>query len=133
MRRRQALLSLSAALPLAGCLGLGRTQPQPRLAWIWLQNDRQQVYEVGVVVEEDGTSVFSGTYQLGATMETATITVDHPVDGPGDYVVRARLDGQTREVRIAEVVDGDENCVGVRFSLLDDGSVGYWTKAMEQC
>ena len=133
MLRRQALLSIGTAVAATGCLGLGEDQPQPRLAWIWLQNDREEAYEVDVVVEEDGESVFSETYQLGATMDTANINVDDPVDGPGHYVVRATMDGETREVEIAQFVDGDENCIGVRFSLLDNGTVDYWTKSMQQC
>jgi hypothetical protein len=70
---------------------------------------------------------------LGATPDTANIKVDDPVDEPGHYVVRVTMDGETREVDIAEFVEGDENCVGVRFSLLDNGSVDYWTKSMQQC
>lgn len=27
---------------------------------------------------------------------------------------------------------GDQDCVGVRFSLLDDGRVDDWTKSMQQ-
>lgn len=133
MLRRQALFSIGTVVAGAGCLGLGENQPHPRLAWIWLQNDREKEYEVDVVVEEDGEVVFSETYQLGTTMDTANINVDNPVDGPGEYVVQGTMDGDTREVEIAEYVDGDENCVGVRFSLLNNGSVDYWTKSMQQC
>lgn len=37
------------------------------------------------------------------------------------------MDDETREVDVAEFVDGDENCVGVRFALLDNGSVDHST------
>lgn len=133
MLRRQALFAISTVVAGAGCLGLGENQPEPRLAWIWLQNDREEEYEVDVAVEEDGELVFSETYQMGSTMDTANINVDNPVDGPGDYVVQGTMDGETREVEIAEFVDDDENCVGVRFSLLNNGSVDYWTKSMQRC
>jgi hypothetical protein len=129
--RRRALLALGVSSLLAGCLG--RNRPRPRLAWIWLQNDRDDPYDVDVVVTADGESVFSNTYRLGATPETATVTEDRPVEEPGQYVVRATMDGETRAVSIADYVDGDANCVGVRFSLLNNGSVDYWTKAMQQC
>lgn len=122
------LLRYSAAVS-----GIGEGQSRPRLAWIWLQNDRDEAYDVDVVVEEDGESVFSKTYQLGTTPETANINEETPVDEPGQYVVRATMDGETRTVDIAEYVDGDENCIGVRFSLLNNGSVEYWTKSMQQC
>jgi hypothetical protein len=58
--------------------------------------------------------------------------VDDPVKEPGQYVVRAMMDGETREVDIADFVEGIENCIGVRFSLRNNGSVDYWTKAMQQ-
>lgn len=131
--KRRAFLSLSVTLMLGGCLGIRENQPQPRLAWIWLQNDREKEYEVDVVVEENGELVFSETYQLGATPDTANINVDDPVNEPGQYVVRATMDGETREVDIADFVDGDEICVGVCFSLLNNGSVNYWTKSMQEC
>lgn len=131
--KRRALLLLGVTSLFGGCLEIGENRPQPQLAWIWLQNDREEEYEVDVVVEEDGKSVFSETYQLGATSDTANINVEDPVDEPGHYVVRTMMDGETREVDIAEFVEGDENCVGVRFSLLDNGSVDYWTKSMQQC
>lgn len=131
--KRRALLYLGATSLFGGCLGFGESQPRPRLAWIWIQNDRDEAYDVDVVVEEDGESVFADTYHVGTTAETANINVDRPVDGPGRYVVRATMAGETREVDVAEYVDGDENCVGVRFTLLNGGSVDYWTKAMRRC
>ncbi|MDG5778916.1 hypothetical protein VB773_20025 [Haloarculaceae archaeon H-GB2-1] len=131
--KRRAILSLSTTVMFGGCLGTPESQPQPRLAWIWLQNDREKEYEVDVVVEVEGELVFSETYQLGPTPDSANISVDNPVDEPGHYVVRATMDGETREVNIADFVDGDEICVGVRFSLLNNGSVDYWTKSMQQC
>lgn len=43
------------------------------------------------------------------------------------------MDGETREVDTTNLVDGEEDCIGVRFSLLNNGSVEYWTKTMRQC
>ena len=78
--------------------------------------------------------VFSDAYQLPPTdSETTDIRETSPVDGPGQYVVRATMAGETLEVDTTELVDGDEDCIGVRFSLLNNGSVDYWTKSMEQC
>jgi hypothetical protein len=134
MKRRQALLSLGAAVASTGCLGVGFSQPKKsRLAWIWLLNDREEQHEVDVVVEDDGETVFSESYELGVEPDTANIREDAPVDGTGQYVVRATMDGETREVDTTDVVDGDENCIGVRFSLLNNGSVDYWTKSTQRC
>lgn len=134
MKRRRALLAFGTAVTSAGCLGLGSSQSNsPRLAWIWLRNDRDDSHEVDVVVEESGAVVFSESYELGTEPDTATVHVDNPVDGTGQYVVRATIDDETYEVETTEIVDGDENCIGVRFSLLNNGSVDYWTKSMQQC
>jgi hypothetical protein len=131
--KRRALLLLGATSLFGGCLGDGEKQARARLAWIWLQNDREEAYDVEVVVEANGRSVFSETYRLGTTPDTANITENRPVEEPGHYVVRATMDGETREVDITEYVDGEENCIGVRFSLRNNGSVDYWTKSMKQC
>lgn len=131
---RRALLSLcvTAICTWSGCLG-GGERPAPRIAWIWLVNDRERAQEIEVTIEDDGEVVFSETHQVGTEPDAANVRIDDPVDGPGQYVVRARLDGSVREVVAAEFVDGDENCIGVRFSLLDGGSVDYWTKSMREC
>ncbi|MFC6989352.1 hypothetical protein ACFQJD_12715 [Haloplanus sp. GCM10025708] len=84
-------------------------------------------------MEDDGEIVFSESYELGTEPDTANIHVDNPVDGTGRYVVRADMSGESRQVDTTDVVDGDENCVGVRFSLLNNGSVDYWAKPMQQC
>jgi hypothetical protein len=134
MKRRHALLSVCTAVASVGCLGSGSSQPrESRLAWIWLLNDRDESYEVNVVVEDDDETVFSESYELGTRPDTANVHVDNPVDGPGQYVVRVTMDGETREVDTTAVADGDENCIGVRFSLLNNGNVDYWTKSMQQC
>lgn len=134
MKRRQALLSVCTAVASVGCLGVGSQQSKgPRLAWIWLRNDREESDAVEVVVEDDDGTVFSESYELGTEPGTANIHEENPVDGPGQYVVRVTMDGETREVDTTAVADGDENCIGVRFSLLNNGSVDYWTKSMQQC
>jgi hypothetical protein len=129
--QRRALLSTCAVLAVGGCL-TARPQ-QSRLAFIWLVNDRDEPYDVDVVVEDDGETVFSKIYELGTEPDTANANDETPVAGPGQYVVRATMDGETRTVDTTEAVDGDEDCVGVRFSLLDNGSVDYWTKSMQEC
>ncbi|WP_430505018.1 hypothetical protein [Haloparvum sp. PAK95] len=131
--KRRALLSLGVTALAGGCLDGGRPRPRPRIAWIWLRNDRDEPNDVTVVVRESGDAVFAETYRLGTTPDTASVNVEEPVDEPGDYVVRATVDGETREVNVADHVDGDENCVGVRVTLLDNGGVDYWTKSMQQC
>ena len=134
MKRRQALLSICATVAGTGCLRTGSQQSkQARIAWIWLLNDRNESYEVDIVVEDDGATVFSGSYELGPDPNTANIHVDNPVDGLGQYIVRTTLDGKTIEVDTTDVIDEKENCVGIRFSLLNNGSADYWTKSTQQC
>lgn len=129
---RRTLLSLCATATCSGCLGVAQRRA-PRLAWIWLANDRDEAYEVEVTVEEDGETVLAETRQVGTEPDTANVRIDNPVDGPGQYVVRGRADGSVREIDSTDVVDGDENCVGIRFSLLDNGGMDYWAKSMRRC
>jgi hypothetical protein len=130
--KRRAVLSVFGSLVAGGCLGQNRP-PESRIAWIWLRNDRDQRYEVEVVVEDGSEMVFSETFELGTGPETANVNVENPIDGPGRYVVRATMDEETRAVDTTALVDGDEDCIGVRFSLLNNGSVDYWTKSMREC
>lgn len=132
--RRRTVLSAIAALAFGGCLGVTRDAPA-RLAWIWLVNDRDEAHAVDVVVKDAGDTVFSRTFHLRpASSPSSTVTTERPVDGFGDYIVRATTDdGATRAIDTRQYVDGTENCIGVRFSLLDNGSFDYWTKSMERC
>jgi len=130
---RRAFVS-SLPLVVAGGVGcLDRPELRARMAYVWLQNDRDESYDVDVVIEDAGETVFSRTYTLGTGPDTATVTEDRPVEGAGQYVVSATMDGETREVDTRMYVDGDEDCVGTRFSLLDNGSVDYWVKSVQEC
>jgi len=130
--QRRAFLATATVGVASGCLGERPTRSQ--LAWIWLQNDRDERHEVDVIVEDDGEVVFADEFALPTrSSETTDVRESSPVDGPGQYVVRATLDGEWREVDTTEYVDGDEDCIGVRFSLLNDGSATTWTKSMQEC
>ena len=71
---------------MSGCF---RTDKQQRLAWIWLQNQHGDRYEVDVIVEDDGDIVFSDAYVLPPAVdaETTDIRLTDPVEGPGHYTV----------------------------------------------
>ena len=114
-----------------GCLAYGGQQVQ--LGWINLQNHRKDAYDVEVTVEDEGEIVFSTVYHLGTDSETANIFEENPVKGDGMYIVRASLDGELREVDTTEFTEDDETCIGVRFELLDIGSIDYWVKSMQHC
>lgn len=86
-----------------------------------------------MTVGDGGETVFAETYELDPESDSANERVDDPVDGLGTYVVRATMDGETREVDTTGHVEERESCVGVRFSLLDDGSADYWVKSMQRC
>lgn len=131
-----AVGSLAGAVGLAGCVGLGEGPTTARLAWIWLVNDRDEAHDVDVRIEDAGATVFSETYRLGSDPNAEpppVCTVESPVEGTGEYVVTAAMAGETRTVDATDHVDGDEDCIGVRFSILNNGSVDYWVKSMQQC
>lgn len=131
--KRRSFVSAAAASLAAGAGCLGSDGDLARLAWLDLRNHRQREYEVEVVVEEDGDLVFSDTYRLGTEPDTANAVEENPVEGEGNYLVRATMDGEQREVDATTFVDGEEPCVGVTFELLDNGSVDYSTKSMREC
>jgi len=131
-----AVGSFFGTIGLAGCVGLGGGPTTARLAWVWLVNDRDEAYDVDVTIEDAGETVFAETYRLGTDPSSATPpvkTTERPVEGAGEYVVTGTMDGETRTVDATEYVDGDEDCIGVRFTLLNNGSVDYWVKSMQEC
>jgi hypothetical protein len=126
-------------LPLAGCPTLG-TRPGPppaRLDGIWLVNDRREPQSVRVTVAESGETVFETTRRLGTsddpTPNDGDVVVDPALDGPGRYVGRATVAGDESTVETARVVDGDEHCVLVRFTLTRGSGIQPWTKSYQQC
>jgi len=132
--KRRRFLPLVAAVPLGGCLD---RSPLPVLDSLWLVNDRDEPHDATVTVEEDGDRLYERTFRLGTgdgDGRPANLTEESPVEGPGRYVVTARMDGErTIEVDAADVVDGDENCLTVRFTFLDNGSTDWWTKSYREC
>jgi hypothetical protein len=131
-----AVGTLAGTIGLAGCVGLRGGPTTARLAWVWLVNDRDEAYDVDVTIEDAGETVFAETYRLAPDPSSKTPpvrTTERPVEGAGEYVVTARMDGETRTVDATEYVDGDEDCIGVRFSLLNSGSVDNWVKSMQRC
>jgi len=130
--RRRAFLSVCTAAAIGGCPGRNQQQ-ESRIVWVWLVNDRDDPYEVDVTIEDAGETVFSRTYTVGTEGNAANFQEDGPVDGPGQYVVRAKMDGSVEEVDTTEHIDGDENCIDVRFSLLNNGMEEHWTRSMQEC
>jgi hypothetical protein len=105
-----------------------------KLAWIWLVNDRDEEYKLEVAVEDNGKRIFAETLQLGPrTAESGNKLIESPVDGRGHYVVRVTTEAESREVDVTELVSGDKECVGVRFSLLSNGTMDWWHRSMNQC
>ncbi|MFC7132517.1 MULTISPECIES: hypothetical protein [Salinibaculum] len=133
MNRRTLLSSLPAALVWGGgCLG--RDEPQARLAWVDLRNDTDRAHDATVTVLDGEETVFEERVRLGTGPQSSKRVFDRPVTGEGDYVVRATIGDERRELIASDHVDGDETCVGVRFLVTDGGSfVIDHVRAMQQC
>ena len=131
--KRRALLALPASALLGGCLGLDiGDAPRTRIAWIRLVNERPEPFDVTVVVERDGEQVSSETYRLGTGAE-GTVRSDDPVDMSGRYTVRFRADGQWVHVEPSAYADVAAPCVGVRFELHRQGTMGYEVTPGRDC
>ena len=133
MNRRALLSSLPAALVwTGGCLG--RDSPQARLAWVDLRNDTDQTHGATVTILDGEETVFEERVSLGTGPQSSKHVFDRPVTGEGDYVIRATVGDETRELAASDHIDGDETCVGVRFLVTDGGSfVIDHVRAMQQC
>ena len=138
-RRRTLALLAGGLLPLAGCSSLG-TRPAPppaRLDGVWLVNDRREPQSVRVTVAESGETLFETTRRLGTFEDPVpndgNVVVDPRVDGPGRYVVTVTVSGNESTVETARAVDGDEDCVLVRFTLTRGSGIQPWTKSYQRC
>ena len=103
---------------------------------LWLVNDRETPHDATVTITEDGDRLYERTFRLGDgdTGPPPNVTAASPVEGPGRYVVTARMDGErTIRVATADHVDADGSCLTVRFSFLNNGSTDWWTNSYREC
>jgi hypothetical protein len=131
--QRRALLATTVAVVAGGCLGAGAPETS-RLGWIRLSSERPERSAVDLTVIDAGETVFSDGYQLvPAEKEPTALRVTAPVSGPGQYVVRAVVNGGTHEVETTAAVHDAGGCVDVEFVLQAYGSVETGTQLAEQC
>lgn len=105
---------------------------------LWPVNDRDTPHEATVTVDEDGDRLFARSFRLGTGSDgdgrPANLTEGSPVEGPGRYVVTARMDGErTIRVGTADRVDGDERRLTVRFAFLTNGSTDWRVDSYREC
>ena len=136
--RRRTLALLGGLLPFAGCPTLG-TDPErlARLDGVWLVNDRTTPQRVRVTVTESNETVFEAARRLG-TFESPTpndgnVVVEPSLTEPGRYVVHIAVGEEGARVDTAEAVDGDEDCVLVRFTLTRGSGIQPWRKSYRRC
>lgn len=117
---------------IVGCLS--QREQEARISYVSFRNERAERYPVEVIIEDAGATVYSDTHQLDPrSEETTSLTLHEPVEGYGQYLIRARMAGETVEVDLTEYVNGDEDCIGVTVSLKDDGRVDAETDSLRQC
>jgi hypothetical protein len=137
--RRRTLVLLAGGLPFAGCSSL-RPRPTPplaRLDGVWLVNDRPERQSVRVTVTESNETLFETTSRLG-TFESPTpndgnVVVDTGIAEPGRYAITAVVGGDEARVDATRAVDGDEDCVLVRFTLTPGSGIRPWTRSYRRC
>lgn len=137
LTRRRALQIVGAASVsgLAGCTALTQeSSEKARFGELTVTNYDSRQYTVHVVVLEGNELVYWDSKQTtpaedgqlgGAEFE------GHPTD-PGDYVLHARLDGQSRsESKQLEFSDYEASCLGININIgnLSDeraGELSIW-------
>jgi hypothetical protein len=136
MHSRRRLLGFlgGGMLAVGGCLGVpGRSRPVV-IPWVRLVNERETGLEIRLRLEGDGQRVFAETYRLGPVgSDRATVDVKSPVDGAGRYAVRAATDEDSESVDAPTLVFGDQQCVGVRFTVRADGTLDQWHYSTDEC
>lgn len=131
---RRTLLTLCVGAFVGGCLG--RTgPPKKQISWMRLENNRDEAYDVEITIVRNDKTVFRENYQLGTDPEQATIRVDDPVTEPGRYSLYVDIDDQSVHLRASEFADADlcEPCVGIRYTLHEQGTSGFEFEPVRGC
>jgi len=131
-RRRYLVLCIGAAL--SGCLGSTGTSIKG-ITWLRLKNNRHNARNIEVFIERDDEEVFREIYHLGTTSEQASIRVDDPVEGPGRFSIYVDVGDQLAHLSPSEFTDTNlsDTCVGVRFTLHKNGTVGFDYEPIQEC
>ncbi len=118
--KRRALLSTTGVslLCVAGCTSVDDDPALPLLDWVSVRNRYSEPRDVDVTVTEVGETRYSETSTVDPGSEFAEET---PVDGAGQYLIRAATNDSEQEVAAADNIDGEERCVSIRFEISSTG------------
>lgn len=140
MPTRRALLTLGCAAigSTAGCLsripGIDRTddgRDSVGIDLLAVHNGDEESREATVVIEDgDGTEVFREVYALDPGTADG---LENPVDGKGDYTVRATVGTTTVRDRLSTGLEKDERCVVVRMRVRNPDQVFIRPQTYTRC
>jgi len=131
---RRTWLSLCAGVFSTGCLGF-MGPPKKNIGWIRFENNRDEAHTVDVSIEGDNKEVFNETYQLGTTPDQATLKVDNPVEEPGRYSLYFDIGTEEVHLHPSEFAEANisERCLGIRYTLHEQGTSGFKFEPTKQC
>lgn len=117
-----------------GCLSRDEPEPVPEIAAIELENHRREDGDEFAVRIEDGDDVVvDETYDLGpAGSGESAVALEDPVADPGDYTVLVEVDEYAATAETAEMISGDDRCLGLRF-YLGDTTLHLEHRSYQQC
>lgn len=132
--KRRTWLSLCVSAVSGGCLGL-TGPPKKQIAWLHLENNRDDTRAIEVFIERNDEEVFRENYQLGTSPEQATIRVDNPVEEPGRYSLYVDIGDQLVDLHPSEFADADisEPCIGIQYTLHEQGTTGFEFEPVQEC
>lgn len=132
--KRRIWLGLCLGAFSGGCLGLPGP-PKKEIDWIRLKNNRDEERTVEMFIERNDEEVFRETYQLGADPEETTVRVDEPVKEPGRYSLYFDIGEQTVHLHPEEFAEADisERCVGITYTLHEQGTSGFEFEPVQEC
>jgi hypothetical protein len=116
----------------SGCLGKS-DQPTTNIAWVHLKNNREQVREATVVIEQNDGEVFRETYQLGTSGAQSTLRIEDPVNKPGHYTISFDIGNQVVHLHPSEYADLTEPCLGIQFAFHEQETTGFELKPLSEC
>ena len=130
--KRRTCLGLCGGVLSSGCLGQ-TDQPTTKIAWIHLENNRDEARHVTVVIERNDEEVFRETSQLGTSGEHSTHRIDAPVNGAGHYTIYFDIDDQVVHLHPSEYADVTEPCLGIRYVFPERETTEFELESVDEC
>jgi len=123
----------------AGCVTGSRTEPNPEIGLLEVENHRRDgsyVFTIEIIdndhTDDEDIVVFHETQRLGpAGSGNSAVVFENPIE-PGQHTVHVDVDGYSASAETGELISDDQTCLRLQFYLGTE-TLHVETKLYDQC